>query len=107
MVQEILNTVGSSYNVKFVLYNGVNLGPIVISHSSCPVHVVVFAVDFNENACKLGIVTPITEADFLQIFQDEKNKEEQENELEVDMESENNKHGREHVSYPHTGPSIV
>ena len=42
MEQEILNAVGSSCDVKFVLYNGVNLAPIVISHSSCPVHVIVF-----------------------------------------------------------------
>ena len=106
-MQEILNAVGSSYDVKFVLYNGVNLAPIVISHSSCPVHVVIFAVDFNDNTCKLCTVRPINEVGFLEIFQDEGNKEEQENEQEVNIESEKDKHGQEHVPYPHTGPSIV
>ena len=107
VVKEILNATGSSYDVKFVLYNGVNLAPIVINHSSCPVQIVVFAVEFNDNACKLCTVTPITDRDFLQICQDEENKEEQENEQELDMESEKDKHGREHVLYPHRGPSIV
>ena len=107
VVQETLNAVESNYNVKFALYNHVNLGPNVISHSSCPVHAVPFAVEFNKNVCKLCIVTTITDADFLQIFQDEKNKGEQEIEQEVDIESEKDKYGREHVSYPHTGPSTV
>ena len=88
VMQEILNTVGSSYDVKFVLYNGVYVAPIVISHSFCPVHVIVFAVKFNDNTCKLCTVTPITKAHFLQVFQDEENKVEQENEQELDMESE-------------------
>ena len=35
--------------------------------------------------------------DFLQIFQDEKNKEERKNEQEVGMESEKDNHGHEHV----------
>ena len=107
VVQEILNAVGSSYDVKFVLYNGVYVAPIVISHSFCPVHVVVFAVKFNDNTCKLCAVTPITKADFLQIFQDKENKVEQENEQELDMESEKDKDGGEHVPYLHTGPSTV
>ena len=107
VVQEILNAVGPSYDVKFVLYNGVYVAPIVISHSFCPVHVIVFAVKFNDNTCKLCTVTPITKADFLQIFQDEENKVEQENEQELDMESEKDKDGGEHVPYLHTGPSIV
>ena len=63
MVQEILNAVGSS--IKLALYNGVNLAPIVISHSSCPVHLIVFAVELNCKACKLCAVTPVTDADFL------------------------------------------
>ena len=88
VVQETLNAVESNCNVKFALYNHVNLAPNVISHSSCPVHVVAFAIEFNKNVFKLCIVTTITDADFLQIFQDEKNKGEQENEQEVDIESE-------------------
>ena len=65
VVQEILNAVGSSYGVKFVLYKDINLALIVISHSSCPVHVVIFPVEFNGNACKLCTVTPITDTVFL------------------------------------------
>ena len=64
-----------------------------MSHSSHPVHTIVFAVELNDNACKLCNVTPITDTDFLQIFQDKENKEEHENEQAVDMESEKDKHG--------------
>ena len=65
IVQEILNAVGSSYGIKLALCNGVNLAPIVISHNSCPVHLIVFAVELNYKACKLCAVTPVTDADFL------------------------------------------
>ena len=74
-----------------------NLSSHCLRHSSCPVHVVVFAVKFNDNACKLCTVTPITDTDFLQIFQDEKNKEERKNEQEVGIQSEKDNHGHEHV----------
>ena len=59
VVQEILNVVRSCYDVKFVLYNCVNLALIAINHSSCLVDIVVFAVEFNDNACKLCTVTPL------------------------------------------------
>lgn len=65
VVQETLNAVGSSYGIKLALCNGVNLAPIVISHSSSPVHLIVFAVELNYKACKLCVVTPVTDADFL------------------------------------------
>ena len=65
VVQEMLNAVGSSYGIKLALCNGVNLAPIVISHNSCPVHLIVFAVELNYKACKLCAVTPVTDADFL------------------------------------------
>lgn len=63
MVQEILNGVRSRCNTKFVLYNSVNVAPIVISHSSCPV-LSLYLQSSSVMMLVNCIITPITDADF-------------------------------------------
>ena len=77
-----------------------------ISFSSCPTYAVTFATDYKESKLHTYKIEPIRDEQFLQVFADVQLG----NTLTDEDESitmVNDKSGRKHVKYPHTGPSVV
>ena len=88
------------------MYNGAKLPPVSVSFSSCPTYTVTFAIYYKESKWHINETEPISDEQFLQTFANV----ESGNTLTDKDESItmiNDESRREHVKYPHTGPSIV
>ena len=103
-VDEVINAIANIYDVKFVLYNSVNMSPIILRQSFCPSYTIVIAVAFENSKCQFYKITQINDKDYLKTFGDE---EEDDDRIDEELSTKIGKYGREHVPYPHTGQAIV
>ena len=103
-VDEVISAIANIYDVKFVLYNSVNMSPIILRQSFYPSYTIVIAVAFENSKCQFYKITQINDKDYLKTFGDE---EEDDDRIAEELSTKIDKYGREHVPYPHTGPAIV
>ena len=103
-VDEVINAIANMYYVKFVLYNSLNMSPIILRQSFCASYTIVIAVTFESSKFQFYKITQINDKDYLRTFGDE---EEDDDRIDEELYTKIDKYGREHVPYPHTGPAIV
>ena len=108
MLDLILWSVAEIYDAKIVLYNSKTLAPAVVAMDSNPTNTISVAFYYVNGGYIFHNITKANLAS-LNTFGDEEDKlDQQSDEDELEMtSSKTDKLGRPHVSYPHTGPSIV
>lgn len=100
-LDKALSYLGLKYQVKFVLYNGIEVKPKVIGQTLCPKHLIVKAAYFDGSSWCFFHLSKVDDPEHLQtcggieIMED------------TNLDTNQDKSGRDHVNYPHSGPSLV
>ena len=103
----ILKFIGETYDVKFIMHNGAKLPPLSVSFSSYPTYTVTFTIYYKESKWYTSEIESISDEQFLQTFADVESGNTLTDEDESISMINDDESRREHVKYPHTGPSIV
>ena len=95
---EVINAIANIYDVKFVLYNSVNMSPIILRQSFCPSYTIVIAVAFENSKCQFYKITQINDKDYLRI--EEEDEEEDNDRIDEELSTKKDKYRQEHVPIP-------
>ena len=106
-LNEVFNAIAQVFDVKLVIYNNVNIAPTVLGKNISFNIVITIGMICVVNSSKFFSVDHVTDPESLKTFE-ELDQENSNNSISQVLESSKmDKHGREHVLYPYTGPSLI